>query len=91
MNDSIYSFVRRNFIFPEDAIKSKKEGRIFVSFIIEKDGSVSNVVISRGVSRSLNAEAIRVIQALPQFEKPAYSKGEAVRSLFVIPINAKLQ
>jgi TonB family protein len=78
-----------NFKFPESASKEEAQGVIVVNFIIERDGSVSSVRVLRSVHPDLDAEAIRVISLLSDFE-PAMQRGEPVRMSFNMPINAKV-
>jgi protein TonB len=91
MTYSIMSFIAANFSYPTEARKNKIEGRVFVNFIIEKDGSISNVEIARSAHKLLDDEAERVIKKLPRFAKPAYDDGKPVRMQYTVPINAKLQ
>jgi protein TonB len=82
--------VAKNFVFPEMARQMGISGKIFVNFVIEKDGSISNVAVARGVDKSLDEEAIRVIKKLPKMQ-PARQRGKPVRMQFTMPINARLQ
>ncbi len=61
------------------------EGRIIVSFVVELDGSISNVEVVRGLSPEANREAVRVIRSMPRW-KPGKNNGKAVRSRFRLPI-----
>jgi protein TonB len=81
--------VINRFRFPELSRTANSQGVIVVNFIIEKDGSISSPKVLRGVDEDLDAEALRVIQALPKFQ-PAKSKGKPVRMSFNMPINAKI-
>lgn len=87
--EAMQAYIKANIKYPEEAVKNKEQGRVYVKFIIEKDGSVSNVKIARGVSPSLDAEALRVIQAMPKWN-PGTQKGKAVRTNVVVPIAFKL-
>lgn len=103
MQYNIAKHVGDNFQFPEDARKHGVQGKIFVTFIVEKNGELSNISILKGVEREyknankkkrsaakdLDKEAIRVIKLL-EFEAPAYQKGKPVRMQYTMPINAKL-
>jgi protein TonB len=82
--------VAKNFVFPEMARQMGISGKIFVNFVIEKDGSISNVTVARGVDKSLDDEAVRVIKKLPKMQ-PAKQRGKPVRMQFTMPINARLQ
>jgi protein TonB len=86
----IIRFVSRNFKFPEIARSMGASGKVYVSFVIEKDGSISNVEIARGVEESVDNEAKRVVKSLPKVQ-PAKQRGKPVRMSFMLPINAKLQ
>ena len=89
-NASIIKHINKNFKFPEMARQMGIQGRIYVNFVVEKNGSISNVTIARGVDKLLDDEAIRVIKKLPKFQ-PAKQRGKPVRMQYTVPINAKLQ
>ncbi len=91
MNNSIMSFIAANFRYPPEARQKGIQGRVFVNFVIEKDGSVSNVQIARGVHKLLDKEAVRVVKEIPRFAKPAFQRGKTVRMQYTVPINAKLK
>lgn len=83
-------FIARSVKYPVVAVENGIQGKVFVTFVVEKDGSVGNVKIARGVDPSLDKEAIRVVSSLPKW-KPGTQKGEAVRVSYTIPINFALQ
>ena len=91
MLDHILKHIEANFTYPKDARKAGKQGRINVNFVIEKDGTVSNVELVNRIYPSLDAEALRVVRSIPTFSAPAIYEGKPVRMLFTVPINAKLQ
>jgi Gram-negative bacterial TonB protein C-terminal len=84
--DGLYSFIKSNFKIP-DADKETK-GKIFLSFIVEKDGSLSNIKVVRGINEALNSEAIRVLKASEKWI-PGQQNGEKVRVSYTIPIQIK--
>ncbi len=86
----ILLFVRDNFQFPEMARQMGISGRVYVNFVIEKNGSVSNVEVVRSVDQLLDDEAVRVVKKLPKVE-PAKQRGKPVRMSFTLPINARIQ
>jgi protein TonB len=86
--DGMINFISKELKYPAKARMDGKQGTVFVQFIVEKDGSVSNVSIARGVEASLDAEAMRVVQLTKW--KPGKQKGEVVRVRFVLPIKYKL-
>lgn len=82
-------FLQQNIIYPEIAKEQNEQGTVYVKFVIEKDGSITNVTIMRGVSPSIDAEAIRVIQMMPKW-KPSTQRGKPVRVWFNLPIKFTL-
>jgi protein TonB len=89
-NQNIMKHIGKNFDFPELARQMGIQGKVYVNFVIEKNGKVSNVTIARGVDKLIDDEAIRVIKLLPEFI-PAKQRGKPVRMQYTVPINARLQ
>ena len=85
----LMKFIKKNIKYPKIAKDNNITGKVYVSFIVDKSGSATNVKIVRGVDENLDAEAIRVIKSLPKY-KPGKQRGKAVRVMFTIPINFKL-
>lgn len=75
--------------YPTEAQKAKEQGRVIVQFVVETDGSVSNIKVVRSVSPLLDAEAIRVMSMMPKW-KPGMQRGEAVRVKFTVPVTFRL-
>jgi len=88
--DSLMTYVARNVRYPEDAMNNNQSGRVFVTFVVEKDGRVTEVAIAKGVCESLDNEALRVVKAMPRW-KPGRQDGQPVRVSFKLPIMFKLQ
>jgi protein TonB len=65
------------------------QGKVYVSFFIEKDGTISDVNVIRGVHKSLDKEAIRVVKSIPKL-KPGLQKGKKVKVKYTLPINFRL-
>ena len=82
---AMIEFLQTNMKYPEDAAKQKVEGRVMVQFVVETDGSVSDVHVAKQVFPSLDAEAIRVVQAMPKWT-PGKEKGKEVRVKYNLPI-----
>ncbi|MBR6002005.1 MAG: energy transducer TonB [Bacteroidales bacterium] len=82
---AMIEFLQTNINYPEDAVKQKVEGRVMVQFVVETDGSVSDVHVAKQVFPSLDAEAIRVVQAMPKW-MPGREKGRVVRVKYNLPI-----
>ena len=81
----VYKYLR----YPERAIQQKLQGQVLVSFVIEKDGSVTNVTVEHGVDELLDDEAVRVVSVSPKWI-PGQIKGEKVRTRMVIPVEFRL-
>lgn len=88
--DALYQYLASNIRYPEKAKKEKIEGRVFVSFVIEKDGSVSNIKVLRDIGGGCAEEAMRVVQAMPKW-KPGRQRGKRVRTQYTLPINFNLK
>ena len=86
----LMEFVAKNVKYPQIARESGIQGRVFVSFVVEPDGSVSNVKVLRGIGGGCDEEAIRVVKSLPKW-KPGKQRGKAVRVSYMLPVNFKLQ
>ena len=76
--------------YPVIAKENGYQGKVYVSFVVEKDGTVGRAKIARGVTPSLDAEAIRVVKNLPRW-KPGKQRGQAVAVAYTVPINFVLQ
>ena len=76
--------------YPTIAQENGIQGKVYVSFVIGKDGSVSNVAIARGVDPSLDKEAVRVVKSMPKW-RPGMQRGKPVNVSYTVPINFQLQ
>ena len=88
-NEGLGEFLRNNLKYPESAKENNQEGRVFIGFVVEKDGSISNVNVLRGVCEELDAEAVRVVKLMPNWD-PGMNNGETVRVQYTLPIVFKL-
>ena len=84
------NFIQKNLSYPEIAAENGIQGRVFVSFVVEPDGSVSNVKVLRGVDPAIDKEAIRAIKNSPKWS-PGQQRGKPVRVSFNMPIVFVLQ
>lgn len=78
-------YIADNLKYPKEAIAKQIQGKVFISFVVEADGSVSNVKVVRGVDKYLDAEAMRVVSTCPKWI-PGEQKGKKVRVGFTFPI-----
>lgn len=74
----------------EEAIEANITGKVFVQFVIEKDGSITNAKIARSASTLLDAEALRIVNNMPQWI-PGKQRGKAVRVAYTLPISFSLE
>lgn len=84
-----YEFIADQLVYPEQARKMGVEGKVFVQFIVNKDGSISDVTVSKGIGAGCDKAAIEVISASPKW-KPGKQAGLIVRQKFTVPIVFKL-
>ena len=82
-------WVKRRTNYPQAAIDAKIQGTVFITFIVEKDGSVSNVAILKGVHPLLDNEAVKAISESPRWS-PGLQRGQPVRVRYQIPLNFSL-
>ncbi len=86
---AMMDFVAKNVKYPQEARDKEISGRVYVSFVVEKDGSVSNVKVVRGIGGGCDEEAARVIKGMPKW-KSGMQKGKPVRVNYMMPIFFKL-
>ena len=78
-------YFKKNLRYPAEAKKAGTQGRVVVQFFVNKDGSISNVKVLRGVDPALDAEAIRLVNSMPKW-KPGMQKGKAVTVKYTVPV-----
>lgn len=83
-------FLQENVKYPANAMKNNVQGRVIVQFVVEKDGTPTEFKVLRSVDPDLDAEALRVMKAMPKW-KPGMQKGQVVRVKFTVPVSFKLQ
>ena len=86
----LYKFISSNVHYPKKALKDSIQGKVYVRFETEKDGSVINAKVLRGVSKELDEEAIRVINNMPNFIPIVCKNDELIRSTLALPFSFKL-
>ena len=87
---AMFQFLRDNIVYPAKAQKQKIEGKAFVKFIIEKDGTVSQVKTLKKTHPLLDAEAVRVVKLMPKWT-PGMKNGKPVRTIVALPVMFKLK
>ena len=84
-----YRFVAKTARYPASAREQNQQGKVILSMIVEKDGSLSNIKVVRGVSVDIDKEALRVMNLSPKWE-PGMENGRAVRAAYSVPISFTL-
>jgi periplasmic protein TonB len=84
------SYIGNNIRYPEEARKQGIQGKVFIGFVVNKDGSISNVAVEKGLGHGLDEEAVRVISSYDKKWKPGISKGKAVNTKLVLPVTYAL-
>lgn len=89
-NGALISYLASNIKYPVVAQENGVQGRVNVSFVVERDGSISDVRVARSVDPSLDREAQRVVKSMPRW-KPGKQNGSAVRVKYTVPVVFRLQ
>lgn len=87
--EELFKYLAYNVRYPIDAAENKIEGRVLVTFVVEHDGSISNVNVANSVYPSLDKESIRVVSGMPKWI-PGKANGKTVRVKYTIPITFRL-
>ncbi|MGY4383599.1 TonB family protein [Pedobacter sp. UYP24] len=87
--DNFYKYLSKTVKYPADAQKLNKQGKVFLSFVVEKDGALTDIKVERGVGFGLDEEAVRVMKASPKWI-PGIQNGKKVRVKYNIPLNFTL-
>jgi len=83
--DALDDFIKTHLVYPPEAKAKGIQGKVYVQFVVEKDGSITNVEVRRGANPLLDNEAVRVVKMLPNF-KPGTMRGKKVRVRYTLPI-----
>lgn len=83
---NVQKWIAKNIKYPAEAIEKNIQGKVYVQFVIEKDGSITEVKVIRGVDPLLDAEAVRVVNNMPKW-KPGTERGKPARISYTLPVN----
>lgn len=89
-DEAMMAYFQRTVKYPEISAKMGDQGRVYVKFLVNKDGAISNTHVVRGVTTELDNEAIRVVKNMPKW-KPGKQRGREVNVWYVVPINFTLK
>ena len=84
------TFLAKNIVYPQQATENGIQGTVYVSFVVDSKGNVTDVKVLRGIGGGCDEEALRVVKMMPQW-RPGKQNGKQVRVLFNMPIYFKLQ
>ncbi len=86
---NVQAWIAKNVKYPRMAEENGIQGKVYIQFVIEKDGSITDVKVLRGVDASLDTEAVRVVKSMPKW-KPGKQRNKPVRVSYTLPINFRL-
>lgn len=89
-NYGLMTFLAQNMVYPVTAQENGVQGRVIISFVVETDGSITDVKVARSVDPSLDREAMRVVKAMPKWT-PGKKDGKPVRVKYTTPVVFRLQ
>ena len=88
-HEALMKYIQQNIKYPKEAQEQGKQGRVIVQFVVEKDGSITDAKIVRSADPQLDAEALRIVNAMPNWT-PGKQRGELVRTRFTLPVTFRL-
>ena len=83
-------YLSKNVRYPEECSKDSIEGRVIISFVVERDGRITDTEVYKSVNKLFDAEALRVVRAMPKWT-PGRHRGVPVRVYYRIPVNFRLE
>ncbi|MBN2668649.1 MAG: energy transducer TonB [Bacteroidales bacterium] len=83
---AFYKFLNKNIKYPEIALQNNAQGKVYIRFTIDKDGSIIDAHVARPLDKYLEAEALRIFEIMPKW-KPGKQRGKTVKVSYIIPIN----
>ena len=86
----LMKYLADNIKYPASAVKAKKQGRVIVTFIVQKDGSVTHAKIAKSIDPELDAEALRIVKGMPKWT-PGTQNGKPVSVRYMVPVKFSLQ
>ena len=87
--NALLEYLKKNIKYPAICRDNNIQGRVIVSFVVNKDGKIVDPEVVKGVNPSLDKEALRVISTMPNW-KPGYQRGKPVRVKYSVPVNFRL-
>jgi len=88
--DSLYKHLATHLKYPQEAIDQKIEGIVYVQFVVEKDGAITNIEIRHSITPLLNQAAMDAVNTFPKWI-PGKQRGKPVRTIFILPVQFRLK
>ena len=88
--EALMLYIAKQVKYPAEAKKAGAYGRVFIGFIVEPDGSLSDFKVLRGIGYGCDEEALRVVKSMPKWQ-PGMHRGKAVRVQYLVPVNFRLE
>lgn len=89
-NGELNKFIQKNIIYPKQSKENQIEGNVYVQFVIEKNGKVTNIKILKGLDDYCNKEVVRIVNKMPRW-KPGEKNNQQVRTFFNLPVKFTLK
>lgn len=87
---ALFAFLAKTIKYPVEAEENNIQGRVIVTFIVERDGTINDVTVAKSVDPSLDREAVRVVKNMPNWI-PGKQNGETIRVKYTVPVTFRLQ
>lgn len=87
---ALIAFIKKNLVYPGEAADYGKQGTVYVKFVVDEAGKVTNIILQNNLGYGLDDEAMRVVRLIPKFKSPGKIKGQPVKTYYQIPIKFKL-
>lgn len=89
-NSALFNYLKDNIKYPADAVEEKLEGRVILTFIVNREGKIVNAKVKKSVSPSCDKEALRIVRSMPDWI-PGMKDGKAVTVQYTLPVTFKLR
>lgn len=87
---ALLAFVKKHLVYPPTAVEVGKQGTLYIKFVVDETGKISNILLQNNLGYGLDDEAMRVVKMIPKFKSPGKVKGQPVKTYYQIPIKFKL-
>jgi protein TonB len=87
--EGLFDYIQKNLKYPQQAVDSNTTGRVTINFVVNADGSITDVKLARGIGNGCDEEAIKVVKGLPRWN-PGKRNGKKVRVAYSLPITFQL-